>query len=123
MCKPNIVKIDLTKEGSYLQSDFVPNAQLRCDVCGKIVDQKDVSVCASIFGPMSFAYCPECAKSGREPYWAMVDYIAVGGHFPDDINEMYQEECRRQLKLHSISEKKFIEDVDKAVEEYRHCYE
>lgn len=42
----------------------------------------------------------------------MVDYIADAGRWPDDINEVYQEEVRRQLKLHSKTEEEFKEDVE-----------
>jgi hypothetical protein len=52
----------------------------------------------------------------------MVTYIAGAGHFPKDINEVYQREVRRQLALHGISEEQFIADVEKEVDEYRAYY-
>ena len=82
---------------------------MKCDVCGK---EGEVSVCCSAYGPVSFAYCEECLVSGREPYSALVVYIACAGHFPEDINEMYQEDVRKQLKLHGVSEEQFIKDVE-----------
>ena len=88
---------------------------MKCDVCGR---DANCTVAASAFGPISFAYCDDCLRQGKEPYGAVVDYIACAGHFPDDINEIYQEEVRRQLKLHNVSEKDFIRDVDAVIELY-----
>ena len=64
---------------------------------------------------MSFAYCEDCLLSGREPYWAIVSYIACAGRFPEDINEEYQKDVRRQLMLHGISEEQFIQDVEEEI--------
>lgn len=93
-----------------------------CDICGK----KDVQcvVCASSFvGPFSFAYCVECFNDRKEPYGAMVNYIACAGRFPDDINETYRAEVKRQLLLHNVSEEKFIKDVDEAIKEMNEIYD
>lgn len=81
-----------------------------CEVCGK----RNISfvTCTSKFGPMSLYYCKDCFNKGKEPYDVVVAYIACAGHFPDDINEDYQKEVRRQLVLHNISEEQFIKDVD-----------
>lgn len=87
---------------------------MKCDVCGK---EGKTFVAASAYGPISFAYCEECLENGREPYDAIVDYISCAGHFPDEINEVYQKDVRRQLKLHGISEDQFIRDVDRSIEE------
>ncbi len=81
-----------------------------CDVCGKI--NSEYVVCGSKFGPMSFCYCSDCFKEGKEPYDTIVAYIACAGHFPEDINEEYQKEVRRQLVLHNKTEEEFIKDVD-----------
>ena len=88
---------------------------MKCDVCGK---DAECTVAASAFGPISFAYCDECLRQEKEPYRAVVDYIACAGHFPDDINETYQKEVRRQLKLHNVSEKDFINDVEESIKLY-----
>jgi hypothetical protein len=82
----------------------------KCDVCGKEADE--VVVVSSIFGPFSVACCPDCIASAKERYKDMVAYIACAGHFPNDINKEYQQEVRRQLELHGISEEQFINDVD-----------
>lgn len=87
---------------------------MRCDVCGK---DRETFVAASAYGPISFAYCKECLENRREPYGAMVAYISCAGRFPGDINEMYQEDVYRQLKLHGVSEEQFIKDVDISIEE------
>ena len=88
---------------------------MKCDICGK---EANCTVAASAFGCASYAYCDECLRRGKEPYKAVVAYIACAGHFPDDINETYQKEVRRQLKLHNVSEKDFINDVDGAIKLY-----
>ena len=86
----------------------------KCDVCGK---EADVTVCCSVFGAFSYAYCEDCLKSGLEPYWAMVNYIANAGRFPDDINEVYQEVCRDILGKLGISEEQFAADVKKTIDD------
>ena len=92
---------------------------MKCDVCGK---EGEVFVASSVYGPISFAYCEECLISGREPYDTMVAYIACARHFPEDINVMYQEDVRKQLKLHGVSEEQFIKDVDDCIKEMRNGY-
>ena len=87
-----------------------------CDVCGK--ETEDVVVCCSSFGPFSIAVCKECLELGKERYSDMVSSIACAGHFPKDINEVYQKEVRRQLTLHGISEEQFIADVNKTIEDF-----
>lgn len=87
---------------------------MKCDVCGK---EGEVFVASSMYGPISFAYCVECVANEREPYDAIVGYIACAGHFPNDINEVYREDVYRQLKLHGVSEEQFIRDVDMSIEE------
>jgi hypothetical protein len=85
-----------------------------CDACGK-PDAKGFVV-ASAFGPCSNALCTECIETGREVYDQMVDYIAMAGRWPDDINDIYQEEVRHQLKLHNRSEEEFAADVEREIE-------
>jgi hypothetical protein len=80
-----------------------------CCACGR--RGVGVTTSASIFGAYSMSYCDECMLSGRESYTAMVHFIATVGEFPNDISECYQNEVRMQLKLHNITEQKFISDV------------
>lgn len=87
---------------------------MKCDACKK---ECETFVAASAYGPISFAYCAECLANGLEPYSAIVAYISCAGHFPDDINEFYQQDVRRQLKLHGVSEEQFIKDVDESIED------
>ena len=84
----------------------------KCDVCGA---ETKIVVCASSMGPISYAYCQSCLEKGLEPYGGMVVYISCAGHFPDDINEAYQDSVRRTLKETGVSEEKFIGDVDEAI--------
>jgi hypothetical protein len=86
------------------------NLKNTCEVCGKM--NTDFVTCASKFGPISFCYCSDCFHAGKEPYDIIVANIACAGHFPDDINYFHQNEVRKQLKLHNVSEEQFIKDVD-----------
>lgn len=87
--------------------------KITCDICGKKVDE--VFTVASMFGGFSVGCCPDCLASCKERYGDIVSYIACAGRFPEDINEVYQKEVRRQLILHGISEEQFIADVDKDI--------
>ena len=86
-----------------------------CEVCGA-TDVFGIVVC-STFGAHSFACCEACLVVDKEPYRAVVNYISCAGHWPQDINEMYQREVRRQLKLHNKTEEEFAHDVEEAIAE------
>lgn len=83
-----------------------------CDVCGR----QAAFVCASRYGPCSFAYCTNCLRLGLEPYGAVVAYISCAGHYPEDINESYRDDVRRMLPLWGKTEDEFIDDVDHAIQ-------
>jgi hypothetical protein len=60
---------------------------LKCQVCGAPA----IGVASSSLGPISFAYCAECAQSGAEPYGFTVGYVAVTcGNTPEAIAEWFQ---------------------------------
>lgn len=88
--------------------------RLKCRGCRKA---EGFIVVGSCFGNISFALCDKCLREGREDYRNMVNYIANAGQWPDDINEAYQIEVRRQLKLHGVPEEVFKFDVDRAIAE------
>ena len=88
--------------------------KLKCAGCKKA---EGITVVCSMFGATSFALCDKCLKEGREDYRNMVNYISCAGHWPEDINGIYQAEVRRQLKLHGIPEEVFKFDVDRAIAE------
>ena len=83
---------------------------VKCDVCG--AENTIGLVASSAFGATSYAYCACCLAEDKEPYRAIVDYISCAGRWPQDINEMYQREVRRQLKLHNKTEEEFAKDVE-----------
>lgn len=85
-----------------------------CAVCGKT---EECEVVCGYFGAYSYAICKDCLESGKEPYKAMVSYIANAGRFPDNINLGYQALVREQLKLHNKTEEEFIKDVDNCINE------
>ena len=87
----------------------------KCDVCG--AENTIGLVASTVFGATSYAYCACCLAEDKEPYRAIVDYISAAGRWPDDINQMYQREVRRQLKLHDIPEVVFKFDVERAIVE------
>lgn len=89
---------------------------LKCRVCGKPENRptEEHVVVGSVFGAFSYALCKDCLKQGKEDYNNMVDYISCAGRWPDDINEAYQTEVRRQLKLHNKTEEEFAKDVEEA---------
>jgi hypothetical protein len=86
--------------------------KLKCGGCKKA--EGTTTVC-SIFGAISYVLCEDCLRSGKENYRNMVEYIANAGRWPEDINEIYQEEVRRQLRLHNKTEAEFAADVEKAI--------
>lgn len=86
--------------------------KLKCGGCKKA--EGTTTVC-SIFGAISYVLCEDCLRSGKENYRNMVEYIANAGHWPQDINEIYKEEVRRQLKLHNKTEEEFRNDVEAAI--------
>lgn len=88
--------------------------KLKCAGCKKA---EGITVVCSMFGATSFALCDKCLKEGREDYRNMVNYISCAGHWPQDINDLYQEEVRRQLKLHNKTEEEFRNDVEEAIAE------
>lgn len=92
---------------------FEPQKIEKCAACGA-TDTKGFVVCSG-FGAFSFPLCLSCISEGREVYSQMVDYIADAGFWPDDINEDYQEEVRRQLRLHNKTEEEFTADVEQAI--------
>ena len=87
---------------------------LRCAGCR---EAEGITVVSSMFGATSFALCDKCLKEGREDYRNMVNYISAAGHWPQDINEIYQAEVRRQLKLHGKTEEEFRDAVEYAIAE------
>ena len=88
--------------------------KLKCAGCR---EAEGIIVVSSMFGATSFALCDKCLKEGREDYRNMVDYISAAGHWPQDINEIYQAEVRRQLKLHGKTEEEFRDAVEYAIAE------
>jgi hypothetical protein len=92
----------------------------KCAACG-VTDTKGFVVCSG-FGAFSDAICLSCISEGREPYQQIVNYIADAGPWPDGINEDYQEEVRRQLRLHNKTEEEFIADLAAANEFFNQAF-
>ena len=85
----------------------------KCEACG--AENVKGAVAYSLFGAYSGAWCEDCLRTGRDSYSQMVSYISCAGRWPDDINEAYQQEVRRQLKLHNKTEEEFAKDVDREI--------
>lgn len=88
--------------------------KLKCAGCKKA---EGITVVCSMFGATSFALCDKCLREGKEDYRNMVNYISCAGHWPEDINDIYQAEVRRQLKLHDVPEEVFKLEVERAIAE------
>ena len=88
--------------------------KLKCAGCR---EAEGITVVCSMFGATSFALCDKCLREGREDYRNMVNYISGAGHWPQDINDIYQAEVRRQLKLHGVPEEVFKLEVERAIAE------
>jgi hypothetical protein len=84
----------------------------KCAACGA-KDTKGFVVCSG-FGAFSDTLCLSCISEGREVYQHVVNDISCAGPWPDGINEDYQEEVRRQLRLHNKTEEEFAADVEQA---------
>lgn len=88
--------------------------KLKCAGCK---EAEGITVVCSMFGAASFALCDKCLREGREDYRNMVNYISGAGHWPQDINDIYQAEVRRQLNLHGVPEEVFKLEVERAIAE------
>lgn len=79
-----------------------------CDVCGAT----PAVVASSAFGPVSFAFCPDCLSSGAEPYAFLVARVAeVGGrHRAPAVSET----LRATLRTVNRSIEQFDHDVAQA---------
>jgi hypothetical protein len=88
----------------------------KCKACG--AENVKGLVACSLFGAFTGTWCEECLRTGRDSYDLMVDYVASAGRWPDDINEVYQGEVRRQLRLHDKTEEEFKRDIDKMLEDF-----
>ena len=91
----------------------------KCEACG--AENVKGLVACSLFGAYSGTWCKNCLREGRDSYDLMVGYIADAGMWPDDINEIFQAEVRRQLKLHNKTEEEFKEDVEREIRFFMSC--
>lgn len=99
---------------------FEPQNIEKCAACGA-KNTKGFVVCSG-FGAFSDSICLSCISEGREPYRQVVNYIADAGPWPDGINEDYQAEVRRQLRLHNKTEEEFIADLALANEFFNQAF-
>lgn len=84
----------------------------KCDVCGK---ETNTTVCCSTCGAVSFAYCTECLKEGREPYSALVGM----GIYSADLHEIFKQDVLfPSLKFQNKTVEEFDADVRKLNESY-----
>ena len=116
-----VVQIGIPLEVQPGSSEPVEHEHL-CDVCRK---NSSAGVYASSCGPISFAYCKECANTGAEPYGVLVAYLAasVGSSMdlhPEQkqIRPEYQLIIDASLKVAGKTREEFYADVDKAIQEF-----
>jgi hypothetical protein len=92
-----------------------------CDVCKKNEMQ---GVYSSSCGPISFAYCGECAVKGAEPYGALVAYISGAWTLSEWDDKKTQEYYRPNqlvkvtLEVAGKTFEEFVIDVRAAIVEY-----
>lgn len=84
---------------------------MSCEVCG---NPEVVGVASCGFGPISTAFCADCAEKRLAPYGIMVAYVSCAGEYPDDINDAYVAEVQRILKELGKTEEEFAADVHQA---------
>jgi hypothetical protein len=97
----------------------------KCNVCNK---NDSIGVYSSSCGPVSFAYCKQCARKGAEPYGALVAYISGAVKEGKDaardakqISEGYQQVIDISLDVAGKTREEFyvsIDDVIKKENEY-----
>jgi len=79
----------------------------KCDVCGK---ESEVHVACSAAGAISFAYCDDCATSGREPYFAIVASLC-GIDSMKEVADWYKSIVHVTLTAEGKTEEELFEDV------------
>lgn len=87
----------------------------KCDVCG---EYGEVLVANSAVGPVSFAYCQECATTGREPYGALVAGLMHASSM-EDIPDWLRSTVTATLWAEGKTEEVFFVDTENAREEYK----
>jgi hypothetical protein len=80
-----------------------------CEVCGK--ETSDYHVVSSALGPVSFRYCPDCLKSGAEPYGLLVSTIAMTGGI-DACAPWIKEVIKASCKAVGKTEEEFLKDLE-----------
>ena len=88
-------------------------SKLICDVCGK----EAIGVAASVTGPVSYAYCKECLKEGRESYGSLVSMVSCCGNDLNSIGEPYRKLVIKNLEYYNKTIEEFNADVKKSNDE------
>lgn len=78
-----------------------------CDVCGQ---QGPTQVGCSVTGAISFAYCADCLRSGREPYGAVVARL-IGITNMDGVAEWFKPIIRVTLEAENKTEEELFAEV------------
>jgi len=78
-----------------------------CDVCG----EEAVGVASSQMGPISFAYCEQCAMDGLEPYDMLVGMVAMSGKL-EEFHSWFVEMVKRSCVKAGKSDDDFSRDVE-----------
>lgn len=89
---------------------------MECSVCGR--EDPNTVVAGSSVGAVSFAYCPECLGSGREPYGLLTASL-MGMTCMEDIAEWYRPIVLVTLKVEGKTVEEFFADTVTLMEEYR----
>lgn len=87
---------------------------MKCSVCGS---KSNVSVCNSVFGAVSFAYCTECLQHNREPYGAMIGSL-LGIRSLDEIADWIKPYIVGTLTFYDKTETDLLADIKEATDDY-----
>lgn len=80
----------------------------KCSCCGK--SSNTLTVANSSLGAYSLAYCNECYKNQREPYFSIVNFVASIGY--DNLNDGYKAWICNNLNFYKKSFADFLADVE-----------
>lgn len=87
----------------------------KCAVCGR---DGETFVACSMCGGITLRYCHDCLLAGVEPWDELVNYIAICGNYPEDIDNVFCDIVRDTCERLGKTEDDFIKDVNTRRKEY-----
>lgn len=109
---PQPVGVGIPVQAVTADMEIPPLTMHLCDVCK---DAEMHGVFGSSCGPISFAYCYECASKGAEPYGALVAYISSAygvQEWDNPSTQMHYRDSQLVKATLEVAGKTFSEWVD-----------